>query len=194
MPRKRKTYIDAKIAEYKKLAKKADDRLRSLESLAKQKGYSEVKTFAYKKGIRFAEHMFGEGATRFTRNPPRNMRKIESMMSDIKTFLAYKTSTRPGIKEIYKQVAATTNQDYGTKLTVDKLEDLYNSAKWEWLEKQYGSDKAIVVVGEIEKNKDYIENAIKNHEQVDFQLEDRAVEQAIGAAIKKYGLDVVDLY
>ena len=193
MPRK-KSDLSSLKAQYKTLAAAADKRLQRLEALAQQKGYKKVKTYAYKKGIQFAEHMFGSGAKRFTRKPPEDKSRLKSMISDLQKFMSYKTGTKRGINKMYKQVVATTNRDYGTKLTVDKLEDFYNSAKWEWLEKQYGSDKAIVVVGEIEKNKAYIKNMLENHEQVDFQLEDRAVEEAIGAAIEKYGLDVVDLY
>lgn len=193
MPRK-KTDLSSLKSEYKTLAAAADKRMQRLETLSTQKGFKNIKSFAYSKGIKFAERMFGSGATRFSRKVPDNKSTIRSMISDLQKFMQYKTGTKSGIKKMYKQVAATTNEKYGTDLTIDKLEDFYNSSKWKWLEGKYGSDIAITVVGEIEQNKDYIKKMLENHEQVDFQLDDRAVEQGIKAAIEKYGLDVVDLY
>lgn len=193
MPRK-KSDLSSLKAQYKTLAAAADKRLQRLEAFSKEKGYKNIKNFAYRKGIQFAERMFGSGATRFSRKTPDNKNRLRSMIADLQKFMEYKTGTKTGIKKMYKQVVNTTNAKYGTALTVDKLEDFYNSSKWQWLEAQYHSDKAIQVVGQIEQNKDYIRKMLEDHKQVDFQLDDRAVEEAIEAAIEKYGLDVVDLY
>ncbi len=190
MPR---SYADL-LKEYKKLAKQADQRLVRLESAAKEKGFSNVLNFAYQKAMKSIEKWSGGGATRFNRNTPGKAQSLRAKIADIKTFLGYRSSTKAGIKRTYKQVAKSTNQKYGTDLSWDKLEDLYNSSEWEWLESQYGSDTAIRAIGQITENKDYLEKALKERDQVDFQIENAKVKEAVEAAVGKYGLDLVNLY
>ena len=190
MPR---SYADL-LKEYTKLAKQADQRLVRLESAAKEKGFSNVLNFAYQKAMKSIERWSGGGAKRFNRNTPEKAQSLRAKIADIKQFLGYKSSTKAGIKRTYKQVAKSTNQKYGTDLTWDKLEDLYNSSEWEWMEAQYGSDTAMRAIGQINENQDYLENAIKKHEQVDFQIGNAKVKEAVEASIEKYGLDLVNLY
>ena len=49
-------------------------------------------------------------------------------------------------------------------------------------------------IGQIDENKDYLEKALKERDQVDFQIENAKVKEAVEAAVGKYGLDLVNLY
>ena len=193
MARKKKDLSDLK-REYTKLAKRADQRLVRLENAPGEKGLSNILKFGYQKAMKMIERWSGSGAKRFNQNMPTTEKRLRAKIADMERFLKYKSSTRAGIKKVYKQVANTTNELYNTKLTWDKLEDLYESEIWKKLVETYGSDTAIRMIGQVDQNKDYFKQALKNHEQIDFQVEDDKVQEAIEESLDKYGLDLVNLY
>lgn len=135
----------AEYIEYKKLARKADARLRAIEKYAKQKYYKGIERYAYARAIRDIELWSGTGKKRFDTKPPDSLQGIRAKINDIKMFLESPTSTKAGVTEIYKKRADTINNKYGTNLTWQQIADYYTSAAHEKAAEMYGSKTELLV-------------------------------------------------
>lgn len=143
--------------EYKKLARKADARLRAIEKYAEQKYYKGIERYAYARAIRDIELWSGSGKKRFDTKPPDSLQGIRAKINDIKTFLESPTSTKAGVTEIYKKRADVINERYGTNLTWQQIADYYTSVAHEKAAEMYGSKTELLVfaseVGKIDVDK-----------------------------------------
>ena len=125
--------------EYKKLARKADRRLRALEAYAQEKYYKGIERYAYARAMHDIEMWSGPGSKRFDTKPPEDLKGLRAKMNDIKLFLESPTSTKRGVTEIYKKRADTINKEYGTNLTWQEIADYYTSEAHEKAAQLYGS-------------------------------------------------------
>lgn len=125
--------------EYKKLARKADARLRAIETYAQQKYYKGIERYAYARAIRDIELWSGSGKKRFDTKPPDTLEGIRAKINDIKTFLESPTSTKTGVTEIYIKRAKSINEKYGTNFTWQELASYYTSTAHEKAAEKYGS-------------------------------------------------------
>ena len=135
----------AEYIEYKKLARKADARLRAIEKYSEQKYYKGIERYAYARAIRDIELWSGSGKKRFDTKPPDSLQGIRAKINDIKTFLESPTSTKAGVTEIYKKRADAINERYGTDLTWQQIADYYTSAAHEKAAEMYGSKTELLV-------------------------------------------------
>lgn len=149
-------YISEYI-EYKKLARKADRRLRAIEAYSNDEFYRGIKKYAYARAIRDIELWSGEGSKRFDTKPPESLEGIRAKINDIKTFLEAPSSTKTGITNIYKKRAQTINERYGTKFTWQDIAKYYTSAAHEKAAEMYGSKTELLAfaseINKIDVNK-----------------------------------------
>ena len=137
-------------AYYRRLAKVADQRLVRLEKLGEQAGYGNATQWAYRRAISDIESWSGEGATRFNRKAPSDIRSLKAKINDIKTFLGSESSTKSGIIKTYKQRVETINKNYGTSFQIDDLQKIFSSSLWKKMEaKNYSSDQILTAIGYI---------------------------------------------
>ena len=154
MPR-RKTDNSALLAEYRKLAKRADQQLLRLERLVKEPGYQSVLKWGYKKAMRDIKSWSGEKATRFNTKPPTNRKQLQAKIADIKKFLGYSSATKTGIKKVFKKRQKTYKTKFGLSLKMEDMNDFFNSEEFLRAHEQldgYTSSTYMRAVGQIQKN------------------------------------------
>ena len=102
-----------KLKEFKKLAKRADQRLVRLERLSNTKGYEGVTEYAYRRAMKDISG-FG-GKNRFNIKPPDtgtpqgNIKALQGRINAISRFLESETSTKKGVIKTYKERAKNLN-------------------------------------------------------------------------------------
>lgn len=97
---------------YRKLAKRADQRLVRLEGLKHYKEFEGVETYSYKGALKAIRSWSGPEAKRFNTAPPKNIIDLQKKISDITRFLEAPTSTKRGIMDIYKRRTDTLNKTF----------------------------------------------------------------------------------
>ncbi|MBO5833976.1 MAG: hypothetical protein J6R22_03415 [Alphaproteobacteria bacterium] len=142
-----KNKIDPELmAEYRRYAKRADQRLVRLEKLAESgdTNYQGVLSYSYKKAAQDAKKWGSTGERpRFNVKPPETAGEIKAKIKDIEAFLESPTSTKKGITDVYKKRAETFNKRFGKKgdrpVTWQELANYYKSDQAKALDKRYGS-------------------------------------------------------
>ena len=185
--------------EYRKLAKRADQRLVRLEHLAKSPEYSGVLNFSYRKAQRDIRAWSGENASRFNTKPPSNTNQLKAKIADIKRFLESASSTigktreTKGIKEIYQDRADTINERYGTDFNWRDLARLFESALYKKIKSKddYDSKTEMQTIANISANFDEVKQAIKKDREVNIDTLDEVENFAINEMINQYGKDIL---
>lgn len=173
---------------YKKIAKRADQRLVELEKLSKQTGYKEVTKYAYRKAMYDIKRWSGEsGKMRFNRKAPETTRALLSKIHDIEDFLNSATSTKKGINTVYRKRADTLNKKFGTKFTWQKLADFAESKTFEKLSKKYGSKTVMNIIATVQ-NFD-----IDDIKSGNVKVDDEVLNDVIQEALRNNMIDVNDL-
>lgn len=181
---------DQLLREYRKLAKRADQRLVRLEKLSTQENFRSVKKFAYARAMRDIKTWSGEGATRFNTKPPKSVQGLKAKIADIEHFLEPgNTSTKTGIVGIYKRKQATVLRQYGLEMSWQDAAKLYETGLWDKLDSAYGSKTVLLALGEIRKNIDQI-NALKNKVKNVQIVEDRVVDRTIKSLLSEHKKDL----
>lgn len=196
MPRKKSDLTDL-IKKHKTLAKAADRKLRNLEALSKEPGYENVLKWSYKNAMRAIKYWGGEKARRFDIKPPKRKDQILSKIRDIEKFLASPSSGKAGIKAIYKKRKVTYKKVYGLDLKLEDMGDFFNSEEFmraKSLEDGYTSKTYMRAIGQIQANERKILNAINKNMEINLDIEDDLVDEAVNHLLEKYGKDVVNLY
>lgn len=185
--------------EYRKLAKRADQRLVRLKKLSKQPGYEGVLNYAYKVAQRDIRSWSGEKATRFNTKPPSNTNQLKAKIADIKKFLGSASSTwgrtkeTKGIKQIYEDRTRTINEKYGTDFTWQELAKLFESGLWKKIKSKddFGSDTDFTTIADVKKNFKEVEDAVKHDREVNIDTLDDVENFAINEMISQYGSDIL---
>ena len=186
-------------AEYRKLAKRADQRLVRLEAAAAKPGYESVTQYAYKKAMRDIRAWSGENASRFNTKPPKNTNQLKAKIADIKRFLASASSTigatkeTRGIKQIYQERANTINEKYDTNFKWQDLAKLFESGLWEKLKSSdtYSSDADFQTIAHIKANFKEVKKAIREDNEVNIDTLDDVENFAINEMLSQYGSDIL---
>jgi len=155
----------------------------------------EVKKFAYKVAQRDLKALAGEEATRFKENyklptdsddAKKLFKKIQQLRGVLHTFLSSASSTidpikkgkeivKPGLRNVYDKRTDTINSKFITKYGVEgftplELAKFFNSAKYEDMHDDYGSDRMFVVAATIARlptDPDDIRDFLKKHIDID---------------------------
>lgn len=99
------------LKEYKKLAKRADQRLVRIEGYRHQKNMKGIESYAYKSAMKDIRRFSGEGAKRFNTKAPESDTELLKKIASIKKFLESPTSTKQGILKLYKKRADELNKN-----------------------------------------------------------------------------------
>lgn len=178
------------INEYRKLAKRADQRLLSLEKLSKQDFYKGVKNYAYARAMRDIKAWSGESAKRFNTKPPRTMQQIRAKINDIKNFLEAPTSTKGGIKKFYSERAKTMAERYGIQADWQTMAVYYQREINKKFDARFGSRTALRAIGAIEDNVNRIRDNIRKHKRSDIRTGDQVVDEVISKMLNQYSKDL----
>lgn len=142
-------YYNDLLKEYKKLAKRADQRLVRIEkATSSKKGMENLKKFAYQNAMEDIQR-FG-GKNRYNSNTPTTTQELKAKIRVIEKFLDYKTSTVTGTKQTYVKRVKTINEKYGTNFTWEEFHDFILSEEWRKLSK-YGSKFILKAIGKLDK-------------------------------------------
>ena len=165
-----KHYVEL-VKEYRKLAKRADQRLVRLEALSRQQKYENVLKYAYAVAEKNIER-FGKtkNRPRFNTKPPTNANTLQAKINDIKTFLNSASSTKKGIVSTYEKRAETINKNMGLegdeKFTWHELADFFQSKSYEKIASKFGSTTAFETIGKIKQDMNEIAKAIKSNKKI----------------------------
>lgn len=171
------------LKEYRKLAKRADQRLVRLESYKYDKGFKTATKWAYSKAMRDIKTWSGDNAKRFNTKAPETIQGLKAKIQDIKNFLDAPSSTKKGIIKVYKKKADTINKKYGTSFTWESLAKYFLSGTAEKLDAAYGSKTALKSIAEIQKHEKSEIKAIQESDSKHLQVDDDIVEGVIDSIL-----------
>ena len=183
------------VKEYRKLAKRADQRLVRLEALSRISKYENVLKYAYRLAVKNIEN-YGQikNRPRFNTKPPENSNTLQAKINDIKHFLESISSTKKGIVSVYEKRAETINKNMGLKgddkFTWQELADFFQSKSYEKLASSFGSKTVFDTIGKIKKNSQEIAKAIKENKKI--KVEDWKVNSTINKMIAEHDLRLED--
>lgn len=184
------------VAQYKKLAKRADQQLKRLEQLSTQEHYKGVLKYAYGRAERdIAAFERGQqyDKPRFNRNIPKRKDQLQARIIDVTNFLESKTNTKSKITNVYKERANTVNKKYGTNFKWQDLANFYESSQAEKLDSQYGSKTLLKAIGSIKKKNIKLED-IEKVKLKNQRLSDDDVVNEVAIKLLKQGLSVNELF
>ena len=196
---------DKLLKEYRKLAKRADERLVRLEMLSQEKGYGPVLKYGYANAKADAERWGSKGKLpRFNIKPPKSANALKAKIKDIEKFLSYETSTKAGIKRTYQKRVNKLNKEYGMDFTWDEFADFFESSLYERMTQlEYYADMIFETVGRLQANKDEVLKALtsaKKGEKVHLKIMDKdgkadpILEDTVNKLINDYGRDIKDFF
>lgn len=185
--------------EYKRLAKRADERLRSLERASGREGYRDITRYAYSRAQYDIRAFTGQDKAfgRFDVKPVggtagEKYNMLQKMMASVKTFLNSETSTigpakgpegqrLEGIRGIYEKRAQTTNEEYGTSFTWQNMATYWLSGLGEKMNAKYGSKTALAMVAKNPKKTAAILRSIERANQRGQMVSDAQLDVMIEA-------------
>ena len=192
---------DALTREYQKLARKADDHLRSLEALAGQENYKSVLNWSYKRAIRDVRswggtNRFGKGKGAISGLTDEQVR---SKMADMKTFLESSTSSKRKITGVYRQRAETLNKELGLtgkdKIRWQEWASFWNSDAYKEMKKYFdGSDTLVSVLAQFRTQKYEILQAIKDNDFRHISIEPEMVKEGAVDFLQNNGIDILSMF
>lgn len=178
---------------YKRIAKVADQRLNEIEQLAKKPGYKKIKQWAYKVAMREIKGMYGEGAKRFNRKPPSDLRMMYKNINRVLQFLASPTSSKQGINEVYEKRAKTISDSYDIDLDWSTVGDFFESALYKKTDSKYGSKTVIQSIGIIQADKKKVQKALKEKTPISIHVEDVDLDRTVNNILHYYKKDLNSL-
>lgn len=140
----------------KKLAKRLNQRMRRLESIAID--YGAIK--AYRKDV--ARYYPGNKGFKESLGKTTGI-SVRHEISLLQNLLNLPTSTLLGIKKIRKKAMGTFETRYGVKFeNVQQYEDFINSETWGKLEELYGSGTALDIIAKSQKSISQIKKDVES--------------------------------
>ena len=194
----KQTYNDL-VKEYRKLAKRADQRLVRLEKLSNQKDFKQVRQWAYKNAVTDAlEWGANPNKPRFNIAPPKSTISLKAKIQDIRNFLEKPTSTKAGIIEVYEKKAQTLNEkykDYGLNLNWSDVGTFFESSLYKKLAKKYSSGTVVKAIATLKNNESELLRDFAKHQASHIKTEDNdiIIDDAIKRMTSYYKSDVKKL-
>lgn len=173
---------------YRRLAKVADQRLVRLEKLAEsgERGYQNVKKWAYDSAMADIKAFDGENARRFNTAPPVEERQMLQKINSMKRFLGKVTSSKSKIRQSYDARAASFNKKYGTNVSWEEIGNAYESKAMEKLKNKYGSDSIARAIANIRNHKEELQKVKEENKKI-LKVEGDPL-------VSKLSLEIYDLY
>lgn len=184
----------AELKEFRKLAKRADQRLRELERLQNQEGFNNVTNWAYRKAMRDIKHWSGEGRTTFNRDAPKNLNSLRAKTRDIENFLNMASSTKTGIMKTYKKRADTLNKRYGTSFNWEDLGNIFDNKEENIIYQKAGGKSYLKAVNYLNQNEKEIMRQLMSGENVTVRTGNAKVNQTVRNILDQYGIEFNELY
>lgn len=183
--------------EYVKEMRKANQRLRELEKLAKNPDYKNVLNYAYRVAERDVKtlNMMGEsGKVRY--KIPTNTNRLESALRRVKKFnYGMVTTTKRDIDKYYVKNTENFNKNFGTNFTWQELRHFTKASNWDTLKAEYGSSflQTVIQSHQKEKGVHIADDVAKVNENVKTISEDAVVSE-VSQILAKDGLrfDLLD--
>ena len=202
---------DTYLAQYNKLAKKADRRMRELERFSRDPKFESILNYAYRTAVRdiaswtppdkrTALYQWDKDTLiaaptkpRWQRNAPLDTNSLKAKIKDIEKFLRKPTSTMTGTVNIYKKRTETINRKYGTSFTWEQLADYFETGLADKASDQYGSKTVLKAIGVIQKNKKEVLDTLQDKAANHIQVKNVAVNNAVNGMLAKYGMELQDI-
>lgn len=199
------------LKEYNKLAKKADRRMRELERFSRDPRLESILNYAYRTAVKDISTwtppdkrtelyqydrdtvLYGPAKARWQRNTPMDTNSLKAKIKDIEKFLSKPTSTVTGVIKIYKKRTDTINRKYGTHFTWEQLADYFETGIADKTNDKYGSKTALLAIGEIQKNKKDVLEAIQKNAVAHIQVKNVAVQHAVDGMLSDHNLNLADI-
>lgn len=162
------------LKKYKRMANTADKRMLSLEKLSEEKGFTNIKKWAYNDAINDIRKWSGEGRTRWSTKAPESTQGLLAKIKDIDRFLHAPSASKRSIVNLYQQEADTINDRYGLDLDWEDMGKFFESKIWEKLARMYGSKTAVKMIGSIQKSGMTKRQIRKEMKSNDFRISDEA--------------------
>lgn len=181
------------LKDLKKLSKKADRRLRNLEKLSKEDEFKGVLNWAYKRAARDAKTWGAKTDNpRFDIKPPENVRQIEAKIADIESFLNMPTSTKRGIKAMYKAEAQAAAKEAGLEKNGDwQIMAAFYEKKLNEAMDDYGYRTYYAAIKTMRENRAAYQKAKKQHRKIIIRGNDEFETRAIQDLIKNHAKDLI---
>lgn len=129
------------VTKYKKLAAKADARLRRIEAKIGQAKFKGIENYAYAAAKRMVNNIIGlsDNKPRFDRNISNLSRgQMEVMVGHVEQFIDYDTSTIKGYNKLWKNRTDTFNLNHKTNISVEEYRQLWESEEFKEMVDEYG--------------------------------------------------------
>ena len=191
--RKMDTY-QSELADFRKLAKRADQRLREIERYAQRSGYENMTNWAYRKAMRDIQYWSGEGKTTFNRDAPTSLKQLRAKTRDIEEFLNMPTSTMTGTKEMYQSRADNLNQKYGTSFSWEDLGNVFDRKEENVIYQKFGGKTYLKAVDYLKNNEDRIMKGLMSREKMTIRTGNRKVNTAVNQLLDEYGIQFGELF
>lgn len=203
--------------EYRKLAKRADQRLVRIEQHAESGDiYAGMINFAYRKAMVDIRKWSGENAKRFNVKPPESTVSLKAKIRDIKQFLeSPSSSVKPtkdnviydlegkvaggGVKLTFDKRAATLNRNFGEYLdspfTWENIGEFFESALWKKMDKRFADSKTTLrAIGMIRKSKKQVAKEIAEHKPSHINVDDAIIDKRVNHILRYYKKDISKLF
>lgn len=186
------------VAQYNKLAKKADRRMRELERFSRYEEFDAILNYAYKNAAKTIEREWtppgsGEKLPRWQRNMPMDTRSLKAKIKDMEYFMSRKTSTITGVISVYKKRAETINKNYGTNFTWKELANFFDTGFAEKTNDKYGSATVLYAIGKIQNQKEEVVKSLEEKVPMHIQTADITVERAANIFLQYYKKDLSNI-
>lgn len=205
------------LKEYRKLSKRADQRLVRIEQHAEAGDiYAGMINYAYRRAMVDIRKWSGENARRFNVKPPESTVSLKAKIRDIKQFLEAPSSTvKPtkdniiydlegnvsggGVQLTYDKRAKTLNERYGQYLdspfTWENIQEFFESSLWKKMDKRFADSKTTIrAIGMIKKNKQQVAKEIAAHKPSHINVDDAIVDKRVNHILRHYKKDINKLF
>ena len=185
------------LADYAKLTRLANDRLREIEKRSTTDGLTFLTEYAYKRAVHDLQ-----GATRFASKEKienLNYNAIVKRMNDMRRFLRSKSSTTRGVRSMYSQNAKRFNAKYGTNFTQLQLAKFFNKdtglyEKIKAKNMDWGSETVMKAIATMMNDKKKVLQKMREENENHLDIENAViVNEVIDTLISEYGDDVKEL-
>lgn len=196
MPSKKKNVeaYKTELQEFRKLAKRADQRLVALEKMQREEGFENILSWGYRRAMRDIKHWSGEGVKRFNRDVPKNLNSLRAKRRDVEDFLNYVTSTKTGVKSVFVRRANTINSRYGTNFTWEQLGNVFDDKERNPLYEKIGGKTYLKAVAYLNQNEKSIMKQLMSGDKVTVRTGNRKANQAVRELLDNYGIQFNELY